>query len=584
MRPLLELNAVTYAYTLPNGERIPALRGLSLQVEEGEYVALIGANGSGKTTLARHLNALLIPDDGHVTIAGMDTRDAAHHAAIRQTVGMVFQRPEDQIVATTVENDVAFGAENMGVPPAEIRARVKESLDTVGMWEQRLRPPHLLSAGQMQRVVLAGVLAMQSPNRLGGHCIVFDEATAMLDPAGRHAVRAIMARLHREGATIIAITHAMEEALDAERVVVLDHGHIVMDDTPARVFAAAGTLRDLGLDLPPVVQLAETLRSILPALPPSLLSTADLINALLALPYRPPKPSVPQKTAATTPMKLPFITVHALGYTYLRGTPLAHRALQQANLTLAEGTAHGLLGATGSGKSTLLQHLNGLLHPQEGSARVGEFDLGDPHLDARAVRRAVGLAFQLPERQIFEQYVGDEIAYGPRLLDLSRDELRERVRWAMALVGLDFETFKDRYTFSLSGGEKRKVALASILALQPRVLLLDEPTAGLDPGSRRDLLARLHALNQTGITLILSSHQMDTIAALTEQVTVLAEGTTALEGRTGIVFTRAERLHSLGLEAPVVTQVAEALRANGWPLPTGLVSEKELVKYIKDAY
>ncbi|MEJ5309366.1 MAG: energy-coupling factor transporter ATPase [Anaerolineae bacterium] len=566
---LIEFTNVTYAYPLPNGGRIAALREISLRIEEGEYVAIVGANGSGKSTLARHLNALLVPDEGRVMVAGLDTRDQAQHAAIHRTVGMVFQRPEDQIVASLVEEDVAFGAENMGLPPAEIRARVDEALAMVGMTEQRMRPPHQLSAGQQQRVALAGVLAMRP------RCIVFDEATAMLDPAGRHAVRAMMADLYRAGLTIITITHFMEEALDAQRVVVLERGRVALDGPPEMVFADVSLLRTLGLDLPPAAALAYLLRQHFPALPAGLLTVPALVKALDALPHHagesPAAPVEPLPVAGP-----PLIEVRDLGHTYMLGTPLAQRSLEGVTLDIGEGAAHALLGATGSGKSTLMQHLNGLLRPQGGTVRVGEYALDDPKTDVRAVRRMVGLVFQLPETQIFEQYVGDEIAYGPRLQGLLGDSLRQRVRWAMEMVGMGFNAFKDRFTFALSGGEKRKVALASILALRPAVLLLDEPTAGLDPASHREVLSHLHKLKETGMTLVLSSHQMDDVTALTGHVTVLDAGRSVLAGRVCDVFAQGESLRALGLSTPVVTQVVEGLRACGWPLPPGLVSAAAL--------
>ena len=279
MSALIEFDNVTYAYPLPGGGRVAALREISLCIEEGEYVAIVGANGSGKSTLARHLNALLVPDDGRVMVAGMDTRDPSQHATIHRTVGMVFQRPEDQIVASLVEEDVAFGAENIGLPSAEIRARVDEALETVGLSEMRLRPPHQLSAGQQQRVALAGVLAMRP------QCIVFDEATAMLDPAGRRAVREMMINLHRAGLTIIAITHFMEEALDAQRVLVLERGRVALAGSPEMVFADAALLCTLGLDLPPAAGLAHTLRQHFPALSGGLLTVSALVEALAILPH-----------------------------------------------------------------------------------------------------------------------------------------------------------------------------------------------------------------------------------------------------------------------------------------------------------
>ncbi|MGC9399331.1 MAG: energy-coupling factor transporter ATPase [Anaerolineae bacterium] len=577
MKPLIALQNVSFAYRLPDGQRVPALRDVSLRIAPGEYVAVVGANGSGKSTLARHLNALLTPDSGTVAVKGLDTRDPTAHSEVRRTIGMVFQQPEDQIVATVVEDDVAFGLENLGVPPGEIRARVWTTLEEMDLWKERLRPPHLLSAGQQQRLALAGVLAMRP------RCIVFDEVTAMLDPAGRREVRSMMRRLHREGLTVVAVTHFMEEVLDAERVIVLQEGRVAADTTPAALFADAGALEALNLALPPAAALGHFLQRHLAvtfATPP--LTVPALVEALDARLRRPaPSPaSLPAQTWET-PTPPPRIEVQGLGHIYLRGTPLARRALRDVGLRVDAGHTHGLLGATGSGKSTLLQHLNGLLRPQEGTVCVAGYDLNDPAVDIQAVRCLAGLVFQMPEVQIFKQYVGDEIAYGPRLQGLEGEALRERVRWAMSLVGLDFETFKDRLTFALSGGEQRKVALASILALQPEILLLDEPTAGLDPASHRELLDHLQALSDDGMTLVLSSHQMDDLGLLTDHLTALAEGTSVLTGSTAQVFGCGEQLRTLGLGQPVVTAVAEGLRARGWLLPVGIVRRETLLAHLR---
>ena len=573
MKPLIALQNVSFAYRLADGQRRPALRDVSLQIDPGEYVAVVGANGSGKSTLAQHLNALLLPDAGHVSIEGRASRDRAAHPEIRRTVGMVFQRPEDQIVATVVEDDVAFGLENVGVPPDEIRARVRTTLQRMGLWDERQRPPHLLSAGQQQRLALAGVLAMRP------RCIIFDEVTAMLDPAGRREVRATMRRLHQNGVTIVAITHFMDEVLDAERVIALRDGRVAVDTTPDAFFADASTLDALGLAHPPAAELRRFLQGKLPGLDPEPLTVPALVQALDALPHTRGEPA-PAGTEAEPERPLQ-VEVRALGHIYLRDTPLARRALTAVDLRVAKGTTHGLLGATGSGKSTLMQHLNGLLRPQEGTVRVAGFDLSDPDVDVKAVRRLAGLAFQMPETQIFKQYVGDEIAYGARLQGLDGEALRERVRWAMSLVGLDFEAFKDRLTFALSGGERRKVALASILALRPEILLLDEPTAGLDPASRRELLGHLQALSESGMTLVLSSHQMDDLGLMADRLTVLAEGESVLSGSAAHVFGHDERLGDLDLDVPVVTAVAEGLRKRGWPLPSGLVRKGALASHLQ---
>ena len=568
MTALIDIRHISYAYPTPGRNTPPALNDLSLQIAAGDYVAIVGANGSGKSTLARHLNALLVPDDGYVRVGGLNTRDRAHHTEIRRTVGMVFQRPEDQIVATVVEHDVAFGLENLGLDPDIIRARVEDTLKAVSLWGERERPPHMLSAGQMQRLALAGILAMRPD------CIVFDEATAMLDPVGRQATRQMMRDLNNDGLTILTITHRMDEALDADRVVVLDHGRVALDDVPARIFRNAEVLHRLGLDVPSLAKLATALRRAVPDLPEDATTVTSLVGAIDAYPHR--TTPITQEPPAPPAQTMAIVEAHGLSHTYMRGTPFARQSLDHVDIAVHAGGAHGLVGATGSGKSTLMQHLNGLLRPQEGTVHVAGHDLSDAKTDLRAIRRMAGLVFQRPEVQIFEQYVGDEISYGPRLAGLAGEELRSRVRWAMDLVGLDFEGFKDRMTFALSGGEQRKVALASTLALQPRVLLLDEPTAGLDPRSRTELLARVSHLQKTGVTLILSSHEMTDITALTQRITVMDHGRSQYTGSVAEIFADGERLQNWGLAQPVVTQVAEGLRSRGWPLAVGIVDSEHL--------
>ena len=272
---MLEINNVCHAYRNENNEELLALDHVTLQIAAGEFVAVIGRNGSGKSTLAKHLNALLIPSEGNCIIDGMDTRNSAHLWDIRQRVGMVFQNPDNQIVASIVEEDVAFGPENLGCPPAEIVQRVEDSLRLVGMAEYRLHGPHLLSGGQKQRVAIAGVLAMHP------RCLVLDEPTAMLDPVGRAEVLDAVCRLHREeGITVVYITHFMEEAVAAGRVVVMDAGRVILDGTPAEVFHDVEKIRGLGLDVPVSADVAAQLRRRGMNLPGGITTNEGLAKAL----------------------------------------------------------------------------------------------------------------------------------------------------------------------------------------------------------------------------------------------------------------------------------------------------------------
>lgn len=252
--PLIRVAGVAVAYPLPGGGRVQALSDLTLEVRRGEWLTIIGHNGSGKSTLAKLLNGLVIPGRGTVTVDGRSTRDEAQRLRIRQTVGMVFQDPDNQIVATVVEEDVAFGPENLGLPRAEITARVADAMRRLGIEDLRNRAPHQLSGGQKQRVAIAGVLAMRPA------CLVLDESTALLDPSGRAEVLEAAAALNREGVAIVAITHFMSEVPRADRVIVLAEGRIAIEATPRELFADRDRLRQLELDVPQVTEIAARLR------------------------------------------------------------------------------------------------------------------------------------------------------------------------------------------------------------------------------------------------------------------------------------------------------------------------------------
>ena len=275
MPPFLETRKLDHVYWLESGQEVTALRQIDLTIEGGEFVALIGANGSGKSTLAHHLNALLLPTSGQVLIDGLDTREQTHLWQIRRRVGMVFQNPDNQLVASTVEEDVAFGPENWALPSEQIRERVEEALEIVGLQDERAIPPQLLSGGQKQLVAIAGALATRP------ECLILDEPTSMIDPVGRERVLETIRRLNaEEGLTIVLITQSMEEAAEAERVLAMDDGRIVMDGPPKKVFKQAEKLEALGLGLPPAVEIARHLRRRGLSLTATPLTIGDLTRAL----------------------------------------------------------------------------------------------------------------------------------------------------------------------------------------------------------------------------------------------------------------------------------------------------------------
>lgn len=277
MSNMIETKELVFEYSNNEEEKTTAVKNLSVHVKEGEFLVVIGHNGSGKSTLAKLINAILLPSGGKVYVNNMDTSNEDLIWNIRQNAGMVFQNPDNQIVATLVEEDVAFGPENLGIESEEIRKRVDEAMKSVGIYELRRKPPHLLSGGQKQRVAIAGVLAMKP------QCIIFDEPTAMLDPSGRKEVMDAIEKLNKEGITIIHITHFMEEAVNADRVIVMDDGKVALEGSPREVFSKVDDLKKLGLDVPQVTLLSHKLKKEGIEIPSDILTVDEMVSKLCQL-------------------------------------------------------------------------------------------------------------------------------------------------------------------------------------------------------------------------------------------------------------------------------------------------------------
>nr|WP_315024736.1 energy-coupling factor transporter ATPase [uncultured Aminipila sp.] len=275
MEQIIKIENLKFCYTREADQvLVEAIKNANLEVEKGSFIAVIGKNGSGKSTLAKNINALLLPSSGTVYVKGFDTKNDDHLWDIRQAAGMVFQNPDNQLVSSIVEDDVAFGPENLGIAPEEIRQRVDSALKAVNMYDHRKKAPHLLSGGQKQRIAIAGVIAMMPD------CIIFDEPTAMLDPKGRAGVMSIINKLHKEGITVILITHFMEEAADADRVIIMDKGEIILDGAPVEIFSEVGKIRELGLDVPVAVDLADKLRKRGIDIPKDIIRTEEMVEYL----------------------------------------------------------------------------------------------------------------------------------------------------------------------------------------------------------------------------------------------------------------------------------------------------------------
>ena len=557
-----------------------AIDEVNLDIEPGQFIAILGHNGSGKSTLAKHMNAILVPSGGTMWVDGKDTKEEENLWDVRQTAGMVFQNPDNQIIGTVVEEDDGFGPENLGVPTEEIWQRVEKSLSAVGMIEYRHHSPNKLSGGQKQRVAIAGVVAM-CPK-----CIVLDEPTAMLDPNGRKEVLRTVEELRkREHVTVILITHYMEEVIGADRVIVMDQGHVVMDGTTREIFSQVELLKKYRLDVPQVTMLAHGLKQRGLDIKEGILTTNELIEALeKAGDWRQNQKKTYVGHAETVVKKEkkenPILKLEHIEYVYSSGTAYEKRALKDINLDIYEGEFVGVIGHTGSGKSTMIQHLNGLMKATSGALYYNGENIYDEKYNLRQLRNNVGLVFQYPEHQLFEIDVLTDVCFGPKNQGLTEEECKKRAIEALELVGLS-EKYYDTSPFDLSGGQKRRVAIAGVLAMRPKVLVLDEPTAGLDPKGRDEILDQIAYLQkERNLTVILVSHSMEDIAKYVDRIVVMNKGRKMYDGEPKEVFAHYKELEKVGLAAPQVTYIMHALSEKGMHVNTEVTTIEEAVDEI----
>lgn len=512
--PIISLDHVHLAYP---GAGVEALSDLTLQIPAGQNVCILGGNGSGKSTLLQLVNALVLPTSGEVSVCGMSTSDPALSLQIRAGTASVFQHPEDQMVTSIVADDVAFGPENLRAPQPSIARRVESALAAVDMTEHAQSDPSDLSGGQTQRVAIAGAIAMEP------EILLLDEPCAMLDAEGRESVRAIISQLHEQGITILHVTHFMEDARSAERVIVLDRGAIAFDGPPAELFEQPQLVNELGLEMP---------------------RRAVGLNA----PASGPQPGA-SPTATTAPQTSPSVVFDRVSFSYAqaanprkrsKGRSLFGRtrdgnaaapsagdaplAVDSISFEAHPGTLTALIGRTGSGKSTTAELACALKLPSSGSVRIAGIDTSD--LERRKeLRRLVGYVAQLPERQLFAETVFDDVAFGPRNLGLSPEEIEGRVCGALRSVNIEpTDALLRTSPFTLSGGQQRSVALAGVLAMQQPILVLDEPMAGLDPRGRARVRALIRDLKRAGTALLMVTHSMEDVAELADQVVALACG------------------------------------------------------------
>lgn len=564
---LIDVKNLLFNYKIYSGEKEEviehtAIDHVSLSIKKGDFVGILGHNGSGKSTLAKQLAALLKPSGGIIYVNGMDTAKDELLLPIRKTAGMVFQNPDNQLIGNIVEEDIAFGPENMGIPREEIEERITRALEATGMSAYREHSPNALSGGQKQKIAISGVLSMEP------ECIIFDEPTAMIDPEGRKEVLKAIYDLNRlKHITIIYITHFLDEVSKADYLYVMKQGAITLEGSPETLFKMPDQLTENNLELPFEISFIAELRKKGLNIPKEIYTKKQLLEFFKcrqqeeSFLFTEKKVENQQKKCIAETEKEKGIVLKNISYQYKkRSAEEAKDALQDVSLSIKPGEFVAIVGKTGSGKSTLIQHLNGLLQPQSGQYFFEGQDIWSKKYDLKKLRQKVALCFQYPEYQLFEETILKDIAFGPKNLGFDKKKCEEKARYAMKLVGLPAELEKVS-PFSLSGGQKRRVALAGILAMEPEYLILDEPVAGMDAPGKRMLFQLLHHLNKDkGITIVLVSHNMDDVAAHADRVLIMEDGTLKMDGTTREIFARKDDLTTTGLGIPQTVEFYLELR------------------------
>lgn len=565
------------------------LKGVDIIIKKGEFIALLGRNGSGKTTFSKQLNAILRPSEGTVTVDEMGTKDADKLYEIRQRVGMVFQNPDNQMVAANVEEEVAFGPENLGMESDTIVARVKQALEQVRMWKRRKTAPNHLSGGQKQRIAIAGILAMHPDY------IVLDEPTAMLDPKGRKEVMEALQRLNQEQEmTVILITHDMEEAALASRVILLADGQMRFDGRPEKFFGADALLAEMGMEAPLSYRVRKLIDSDVfeKKIGDARVEEATIDKREKVAEYDKTgreweasselvdKKKNKKAEAETDEKNQDLLSLQHVSYIYSPGTAYEKVALDDVNLSLGKGEIVGLAGHTGSGKSTMIQLLNGLLKPTSGTVTFEGKDIHAKGYSGNYLRSKVGMVFQYPEHQMICDTVWEDVAFGPSKQGLTGEACETRVEEALRFVDLP-EKYYQASPLQLSGGQKRRVAIAGVLAMHPEYIILDEPAAGLDAAGKREIFDRIRRMSrEQGIGVLLVSHSMEDLAEYADRIIVLDDGKKILDDRPAQIFAKRETLADCGLDVPETVKLADKLRANGYQIPQNVIREKELLDYL----
>lgn len=573
--PIIQIENLSYTYP----SETKALTDVSIDVYPGEYLAIVGANGAGKTTLCMFLNGV-IPNviggrvSGKVHVCGMDTFE--HHVYdIAQNVGLVLQDPELQLFSADVRSEIAFAAENRGVPREEIIARMKDVLKIVRLEELASRLSDELSGGQKQRLAIAANLIVRPK------ILVADEPTSQLDPIGKEEVFATLSSLNKDfGMTVVIASHDVDEIERyADRVIVLDHGRIIMQGPPGKVFREVDTLDRLFVHVPDLARLSQVLHIngshplslSVPEAAAQLKTWLGQGNSATGNAFKiPASPDIASsKNTSTENMA---VDVDNVTYSY-PGT--SSPAISNITFTIPKGQFVGIIGQNGGGKTTIMKCLVGMIKPSQGEVLLDNIPLAGQKVGEIATQ--IGLILQNPDTQLFCMSVEEEIRFGLNNLSLEPEEIDRRTEEALKITGLG--NYRTLYPFKLSLGDRRKVAVASIVAMRPQILIFDEPLTGQDYKGRYELVNLAAELHQAGHTVIMISHDMELVAKYTQRTLVVGKGQLLLDAPTREVFDHVDVLHGTYIEPPEIIRLAQALRECG--LPAGLLSIDQVAEQIQ---